>query len=368
MTRVLFWTEHFWPYVGGVEVWSARLLAALQDRGYAFTVITSHGSLELPDTVEYKGIRILRFPFWKALLGRNMNQLMDLQRQVAEVKRAVKPNLIHINLTGPMTYFHLQTAHAHPAPLLISYHHPLRSHMSAVDSIVGIVLRSADWVNCFTATVLAELRQLVPEITPHSSVIYHGLEAPALRPEPLPFNPPRLLCLGRLVPEKGFDVAVGAFATIADRFPHARLVIASDGPARLALEQQAAELGLTDHVDFLGWVEFDRMPALLNSATMVVMPSRHPEGFGLVALEAALMARPVVATRAGGLAEVVVDGQTGLVIEKEDKTALAEAISYLLERPETAARMGHVARTRAQDLFTWPSHVDAFDTLYRQIT
>jgi glycogen(starch) synthase len=216
--------------------------------------------------------------------------------------------------------------------------------------------------------VLAEARELVPEITTRSSLIYLGLDPPALSPEPLPIDAPRLLCLGRLVPEKGFDLALAAFASITHRFPHARLVIASDGPARPALEQQAGQLGLTDLVDFLGFVEFSRMAALMNSATMVVMPSRSLEGFGLVALEAALMARPVVATRVGGLPEVVAHQQTGLLVEKEDSRALAEAITYLLDHPEIATKMGEAARSRAQAIFSWKRHVDAFDALYRQLT
>lgn len=365
--RVLFWCDFFWPYVGGTEVWSARLLTALRERGYEFTVVTSHGGLDLPDADQYKGIPIFRFPFWTALTDRNIDQVMELTAQVARLKRAFRPDLFHLNLPHPTPYFHLQTANAHPAPLLVSFHHPTPTPAGAPDSLVKRMLRSADWVNTFTDIVLAEARQLVPEITLHSSMIYHGLKAPALLPGPLPFDPPRLLCLGRLVPEKGFDLALAAFASVTQRFPHVRLVFASDGPARPILAQQAAELGLTDRVEFLGWVEFEKIPALLNSATMVLMPSRYPEGFGLVALEAALMARPVVATRAGGLSEVVVDGQTGLVVEREDSAALAEAIAHLLERPEMAARMGQDARSRAQALFNWERHVAAFDSLYRQL-
>jgi len=235
-------------------------------------------------------------------------------------------------------------------------------------SILGRTLRSADWVTGGSAAVLDEARQLVPEITARSSLIYYGLDAPALRPAPLPFEGPRLLCLGHLVPEKGFDLALKAFAIIIARFPHARLVIASGGSARPALERQVTELGLTDHVDFLGWVEFERMPALLNSVTMVLMPSRQLEGFGLVALEAALMARPVVATRVGGLPEVVLHEQTGLLVEPEDGTALAAAIAWLFAHPERATQMGQAARRRAQEVFSWERCVDAYDALYRKLS
>jgi len=132
------------------------------------------------------------------------------------------------------------------------------------------------------------------------------------------------------------------------------------------LERQINELGLTDIVDLIGWVAPGEVPALLNTATVVLMPSRQ-EPFGLVALEAALMARPVIATRVEGLPEVVVHEQTGLLVEQENSGALAEALAYLLARPHTAIQMGQAARLRAQQVFSWERHVTAYDALYQKL-
>jgi glycogen(starch) synthase len=173
------------------------------------------------------------------------------------------------------------------------------------------------------------------------------------------------LCLGRLVPGKGFDLALEAFALIAHRFPEARMVMASDGPERSSLEELARRRGIADRVDFIGWVAFEDISALLNASTIVLMPSRLPEGFGLVALEAALMARPVIAARAGALQEVVVDGRTGLLVDAEDHAALARAIERLLANPQEAIDLGACAQRRAREHYTWARHVEAFDALYR---
>ncbi len=97
------------------------------------------------------------------------------------------------------------------------------------------------------------------------------------------------------------------------------------------------------------------------------MPSRWEEPFGLVAVEAALMARPVVASRVGGLAEVVADGETGLLVDKEDPAALARAVTHLLKNPATAERMGQAARRRARELFGFDRQVDAYDGLYQRL-
>jgi glycogen(starch) synthase len=233
--------------------------------------------------------------------------------------------------------------------------------------VLGQTLRSAQWVTANSTAIFTEARRLVPDITSYSSVIYNGLDVPATLPEPLPTNPPRLLCVGLLIPAKGFDLAISAFASLAHRFPGLRLVIVGDGPARNDLERQAVELGVSHLIDFVGWVTPENVPALMNGATVVVMPSRWEEAFGLVALEAALMARPVVATRVGGLPEVVAHGQTGLLVEKDDPPALAVAIAFLLDHPELATEMGKTARLRAQDLFSLKRHVDAYDALYRQL-
>jgi glycosyltransferase involved in cell wall biosynthesis len=92
-----------------------------------------------------------------------------------------------------------------------------------------------------------------------------------------------------------------------------------------------------------------------------------PEGFGLVALQAAQMGRPVVATRVGGVSEVVAHEESGLLVEPDDATSLAHAIESLLEDPERAKRMGRAARLRARMLFGWERHVDAYDELLQRL-
>ncbi len=365
--RILLWSESFWPIIGGAEVLLAQVALALRERNCAVIVVTPQAALDLPSETQYKGVPVYRFPFWMALADANIDQLMEVRQRVAKLKRAFAPDVVHMHIVGASAFFYFQTADVHRAPLLVTLHGPGPNKDLGHDTLVGQTLRRADWVTACSAALLAEARHLVPEIIPCSSVIHNGLDVPLLNPEPLPSDTPRLLCLGRLINDKGFDLALTAFASLRGRFPHARLVIAGDGAARPALEQQAAELGLNGLVHFAGWVAPDKVPALINTATVVVMPSRWEEPFGLVALEAALMARPIVATDVGGLPEVVVHQQTGLLVEKEDSGALAEAIAMLLEQPESAILMGQTARHRAQKLFSLERCVDAYAALYRKL-
>jgi glycogen(starch) synthase len=173
------------------------------------------------------------------------------------------------------------------------------------------------------------------------------------------------LCLGRLQRDKCFDLALKAFDLVIDRFPSARLIIAGDGDERAVLERQVAEMGL-QNVEFVGWVTPGKIFPLMNAATVIVLPSRY-EGLPTVVLEAGLMARPVVATRVGGIPEIVVERETGLLVDPEDWRGIAWAIEFLLAHPETATQFGEAARRRIQTVFNFERYADAYDAVYRKL-
>ena len=366
--RILLWQELFWPHIGGIEILSTKLLCALRERGHEVIVVTRRDSPDLPCQAEYQGVPVYRFPFpWTAFADGNLDQLMETRQQVARIKRSFRPDLVHMNSLGPSFFFYQITGNAHPTPLLVTLHTTLQSilPMGALtqDGLFRKTLRMANWVACVSAAVLAEARQLAPEINPYSSVIYNGLKVTNLPPKLARVDPPQLLCLGRLVPDKGFNLAIAAFAAISDRFPQLRLMIAGDGPARLSLEKQAAALGITSSVDFVGWVPPEKIAELINLATIVVMPS-HREGLPTVALEAALMARPVVGTQVGGFPEVVLHQKTGWLVPPGDEMALADALLLLLNEPRKAVEMGEAARIRVQEMFSFERYIDAYENLY----
>lgn len=359
--HILYWMSNFWPAVGGTEVYATRFLRAMRARGYEFVVIAGQSSSELSAETWYDGVPVYRFPFWKC--HDDIEQLMEIRQKVADIRRAFRPDLIHRNAVGVGDFFLLTTANAHPAPLLVS----LRgSWLPQADSLVAHTLGTAQWVTGCSRAILDRGLHLVPDIAPRSSVIYTAVDQPAIPPDPLLLRPPRLLCLGRLAAVKGFDLALQALALVADRFHDVRLVIAGRGPERERLLRLAADLRLDGRVEFIGWVAPNAVPALLNTVTMVLIPSRF-DAFPLVGLEAALMARPVIAARVGGLPELVVDQETGLLVEPEDAASLAEAISFLLVRPTLTSEMGCRARRRVLVNFRWADHIQAYDALYRKL-
>lgn len=147
----------------------------------------------------------------------------------------------------------------------------------------------------------------------------------------------RLLAMGRLHRNKGFDVALRALALL----PRAHLSIAGEGPERAALEALARDLGVADRVAFLGWRR--DVGALLAGSDIFVCSSRH-EPLGNIVLEAWSAARPVVAAAAQGPSELIEDGETGLLVQVEDAAALAQAVAALLADPQHAARLAQAGR------------------------
>ncbi len=156
----------------------------------------------------------------------------------------------------------------------------------------------------------------------------------------------RLLAMGRLHRNKGFDVAIRALALLP---PGAHLSIAGEGPERGALEALAREAGVAERVTFLGWRS--DIGALLAGCDVFVCSSRH-EPLGNIVLESWSAGRPVVAAAAQGPSELIADGETGLLVPVEDAEALAWAIGALLADPQRAARIAQTGRAAYERDFT----------------
>jgi glycosyltransferase involved in cell wall biosynthesis len=189
--------------------------------------------------------------------------------------------------------------------------------------------------------------------------------APA-RNAPNQFGSRMIFACRQLFPRKGIRFLIEAVAKLKPKYPDINLVIAGDGFERPALEELAQTLGIGGKTKFLGWVANKELPQYFRSCAVSVIPSLE-EGFGIPAAEAMGCEKPVVATDAGGLPEVVENGVTGFVVPKGDAEALANAIDRLLADDGLRRQMGEAGRARALGRFDWDLSVRSFEAVYASV-
>ncbi len=168
----------------------------------------------------------------------------------------------------------------------------------------------------------------------------------------------------RLVPQKGVAYALEAMAKLMPQYPNLHYILVGEGGLRAELEQYAETLGIAERVHFLGWRT--DVPELMAQFDIFLAPSLW-EGFGLVFLEAMAQSVPVVASRVSAIPEVVLDGETGVLVPPKDSTEIASAIQKLLDAPELAKKMGMAGRLRLETHFSPQRMIDQTIALYREV-
>jgi glycosyltransferase involved in cell wall biosynthesis len=189
------------------------------------------------------------------------------------------------------------------------------------------------------------------------------LDLQAVRAEyRLPAEAPLVFAAGRHAREKGFDVLIAAVRELQSRVPGVCLALAGSGPLETILRQQATAQNAPAR--FVGHLSSIAPP--LRAADVFAVPSRE-EGQGIVALEAMAAGKPVVASRVGGLAETIVDGETGLLVPPEDVTALAGALAELLTDRRRCEAMGRAGRARVEREYSAARMIQRIEAVYRDV-
>lgn len=170
--------------------------------------------------------------------------------------------------------------------------------------------------------------------------------------------------VGRLSPEKGIDVALKVHALVASRCPEARLCIAGEGPERARLERMTERLGIGRSVEWLGYL--DDPDSLYRRMAVLLLPSRS-EGFPNVALEAMAYGVPVVASRVGGIPEIVLEGRSGFLLDSEDAGGMAERVVALLNANSLRQRIGREAQAEVGSRFSVQARAEALARLYAEV-
>lgn len=357
--KVLLWSIGFWPTLGGLETITCELVQTLRTKGVEFEIITA-----TPGPPQWNGVPVHRFPMERMALHGSFEQQAQLQGRLRRLLRNFRPDVIHLNGIGGGVLSAIFVLRGYPTLLTL---HGSWGHWRppAIVSLLGEV----DWVAACSAHTLAEVRDYDSSLHSRSTLIRNAL--PKLNEtEDVPFSDsefdkttPYFLCAGRMNPEKGYRLALRALRELPNEV---RLKLAGDGASLEGLRTFAESLGVKERVDFLGRVDSKRLYHLMRHARALVCPS-FTEGFGLVALEASRVGCPVIASRVGGLPEVVKDRESGFLLNSREPGELAGHLSFLLKNPERARQLGRNGRQRASVEFRWSDFVNSYESLYEKL-
>ncbi len=347
--------------VGGGELSLMDLLRGLdRDRWAPILVVPEDGDVAARARDLEVPVHVIPLP----PLRRPSFAGVDSVRTLVRLTRVTDAALIHANGSRAMAYAGVAGRLASRPTL---WHVRIAERDGLVDralcALATVVLATSRAVARRIAWAPAKIR-LVP----------NGVDLKRFAPRPpsatvrsslgVPPSAPIVVSIGRHVPEKGYRHLVDGAALLARTKPGVHWILVGDGELRGELEAQARRLGLAPHVRFAGWR--DDVAEVLALADVFVLPSES-EGFGRVLVEAMAMGRPVVATNVGGIPDIVLDGETGLLVEPADPAALASAVGALLDEPARAARLGAAGRARAESTFSLGAHVDAVERVYDEI-
>jgi glycogen synthase len=367
----------FFPSVGGVEELVRQLAIEQRRRGGRAVVAVNRWPRDLAEIDEVDGVPVRRYAFrvGGGDLRQNLGALLLGGGELRKFNRDLRADaidLLHVQCVSCNAPYAIGASRRLGLPLVVSLQGELTmdatglfERKASARRLYRAALDAADAVTACSRQTLEEAERFYGRSLGHKArVIHNGVRLEDFeRAQPYSWRRPYILAIGRHVVQKGFDTLLRAVAR-AGKLTH-DLLIAGDGPERTSLEKLAGELGLGEAVRFVGKVDHDEAVRLFAGCSFFVLPSRH-EPMGIVNLEAMAAAKAVLACEVGGVPELVVNGETGLLTAAEDVEAMASGITRLVFDADLRKRLGENGRKRAAR-FSWGAITDQYEQVYRKV-
>lgn len=365
MVRSLLVTLDYPPQVGGVAVYYEHLVEEFPE-----------GSTQVLTVAEVNGKKVQETP---GVIRRNIifkskliwPKWLPLLWQIWKISRQNKIKLIQVGQILPVgTAFYILNkffnipymVYCHGMDVMTAAQSPRKKRLArkilkkaefvvansefTKENVLEYGVRAQDVTVVYPCPNMKLLRKVAPEEIDELKNKY-GLQ-----------NKKIILTTGRLVERKGHDVVLGALHTLKGSIPNAHYAIIGDGPKEEAVRQMIKILKLEDSVSLIGKATDYELAVWYESCDIFAMISRQlknedAEGFGIVYLEANMFGKPVIAGKSGGVAEAVLDNETGILVEPTNPHEIISAMERLLKDPEEAKRLGENGRKRVKNEFQW---------------
>lgn len=361
--RILVINSEYPPIGGGAGNASANVARCLAALGHQVTVATAHFG-DLPRQETKDGVTVHRIPALRRKQDRSgaLEQLAFIASAsfwTLNWSRQNRPNatLAFFGMPSGAVAWLLKVVYK--IPYIVSLRggdvpgfrpYDFKTFHKLIGPFLRVIWHGASAVIANSQGLRALARAFDSSI--EIPIIPNGVDGSRFDAGQRDWSAPRLLSAGRVVYQKGLDLGLRALAQLKDLDWH--WSIAGDGPQMEPLQSLARELGIGERVTFLGWQSKEDLARAYQQANLFLFPSRH-EGMPNAVLEAMSSGLPVVATRIAGSEELVLDGETGLLVPSEDVDALRDALRKILSDAALREKMGAASRLRVEREYSWES-------------
>jgi len=369
--KILLINSEYPPIGGGAGHASSNIARVLAQRGHDVLVLTSHWD-DLPFEEKRDAIEIIRLSVLRRKMDRSnafeqISFIFGASFRTFGLVRHFKPDVTLAFFGLPSGAVALLLKQLYQIPYVVSLRggdvpgfrpYDFRIYHKLAAPFLRSVWKHAD-------SIVANsngLQKLALSFDSHYEipVIPNGVDVSQFTVSNRNWSSPRILSVGRVVHQKGFDLGMSALSQLKDL--EWNWTIAGDGPQMSALKAMSKEYGINERIHFVGWLSAEQLKEQYSSANVFLFPSRH-EGMPNVVLEAMASGLPILATKIAGNEELVVDGETGKLVSTEDVESLRESLRPLLVDAQMREQMGRAARQRVESLFSWNRVAEQYELI-----